>query len=80
MKLKLALASAVLAAGLALSAGTASAASPAPLTLLKELAGVSSPVEQANYRRRCAKWRAICANRWPALGWRFRRCMRTHGC
>lgn len=80
MTLKLALASTALAVGLALSAGTANAASPAPLEALKALAGVSSPVEQAQYHRRCRKWRHICANRWPGLGWRFRRCMRIRGC
>ncbi len=80
MTLKLSLASATLALGLALSAGSANASSPAPLEVLKTLAGVSSPVEQAQFRRRCRKWRNICSDRFPRLGHRFRRCMRTHGC
>jgi hypothetical protein len=29
---------------------------------------------------RCYYWRRVCADRWPWLGWRFRRCMVIHGC
>ncbi len=29
--------------------------------------------------RRCYRWRRICRNRW-GYGWRYRRCMRIHGC
>ena len=27
----------------------------------------------------CARWNAICRDRW-GFGWRYRRCMRNHGC
>ncbi|MEZ5844651.1 MAG: glycosyl hydrolase family 5 [Hyphomicrobiaceae bacterium] len=80
MTLKLAFASTAVAVGLALSAGSANAASPAPLTLLKDLTARASTVDHVQYRPHCRKWRHICANRWPGLGWRFRRCMRLHGC
>lgn len=35
-------------------------------------------IEKAGYRR-CAKWNYICRDRWVA-GWKYRRCMRRHGC
>ena len=28
---------------------------------------------------RCWRWNAICRDRW-GFGWRYRRCMRNHGC
>lgn len=28
---------------------------------------------------RCWRWNAICRDRW-GWGWRYRRCMRLHGC
>ncbi len=79
MSLKTLLAAATLAAGLAVSAGTASAAAPAPLTVLKELAGAGSPVAQVQYRS-CRRVRFQCAGRFPRRGWRFQRCMRRRGC
>jgi len=29
--------------------------------------------------RYCWRWNAICRDRW-GWGWRYRRCMRIHGC
>ncbi|MDX2259698.1 MAG: hypothetical protein NW205_12385 [Hyphomicrobiaceae bacterium] len=36
---------------------------------------------RGGYRRygRCSAWRAECASRW-GYGWRYRRCLRIHGC
>lgn len=35
-------------------------------------------VEKAGWRR-CARWNRRCHVRW-GWGWRYRRCMRRHGC
>jgi len=35
-------------------------------------------VEQVQYRY-CRRWNRECRSRW-GYGWRYRRCMRRHGC
>jgi hypothetical protein len=75
MRLKLIAATAAIAAGAALAAGFASAEtlgvskpgpSPQASSMLQEVAS-------------CYVTRRICARNW-GWGWRFRRCMRVHGC
>ena len=60
--------------GLVLAGSSAMAApvTPAPPVL------DSSPVQQVQYGY-CRRWYHECRYRWGA-GWRFRRCMRVHGC
>lgn len=36
-------------------------------------------IEKVQYRRHCRRWYRICRFRW-GYGWRFRRCLRRHGC
>jgi hypothetical protein len=47
--------------------------SPAPEVLAGE-----GLVEQAQFRY-CRRWHRECRYRW-GYGWRYRRCMRRHGC
>lgn len=44
----------------------------------KTLSGPSL-IETVQYRRYCRRWHRECRARW-GWGWRFRRCMRRHGC
>lgn len=40
-------------------------------------------VQYRRWHRRggyCGKWRHICADRWAWGSWRYRRCLRNHGC
>jgi hypothetical protein len=66
--------------GFALALSTLAMASQ-PASALENPAAapaVSSPViKAATY---CSRWCTICAHRWPALGWRFHRCVNIHGC
>jgi hypothetical protein len=45
--------------------------------------GATDPVAQSLIVKtgpfHCVKWNAICRDRW-GWGWRYRRCMRNHGC
>lgn len=64
--------------GLSLGPGGASAAPAGAIansTLLPQL----SLIEKSQYRRYCRRWYHECRARWGS-GWRFRRCMRRHGC
>ncbi len=66
--------------GLALAV-SAFAMAGAPASALETSAAapaVSGSVIKAGTR--CAYWCTICAHRWPALGWRFHRCVNIHGC
>ncbi|MDX2289814.1 MAG: hypothetical protein NW217_13455 [Hyphomicrobiaceae bacterium] len=38
------------------------------------------PCGRPNFGNRCRIWRHECADRWGWGGWRFRRCLRNHGC
>lgn len=38
-----------------------------------------SLVQEVQYSNYCRRWYRECRYRWGA-GWRFRRCMRIHGC
>jgi hypothetical protein len=57
-------------------------AQAAPLTLLATPtpAHNQSLAEPVGYRNYCYRWRKECAERWPARGWRYRRCLSFHGC
>jgi hypothetical protein len=57
-------------AGTPVSAVEASAIPPA----------VSSNVMKADWSGHCRRWRIRCGERYPAGGWRFRRCLAIHGC
>lgn len=78
MRLKLTAAAAF--AGVAMAA-LATAASAVPLVAT----GVRSQANQSlaqpvDYRNYCGRWRAECSDRYPARGWRYRRCLSYHGC
>ena len=47
-----------------------------PAAVAKSEAGILTQVQF----RRCGFWRRECMVRWPALGWRYRRCLAYHGC
>lgn len=83
-------AGAVLALGMAMTAGSAQAAPPVASGIYHSQA--QSLVDEVRHRRwhrprwhhrrwgYCARWRNICANRYGWGGWRYRRCVRRHGC
>ncbi len=69
---------AALAAGTMIFTGVPSLqAAPMP-TVSKSLAA-NSMVHEARHGRYCRRWHWICRDRW-GWGWRYRRCMRRHGC
>jgi hypothetical protein len=67
------------AAGLALGGSmlAAPSASAAPMTPVPRVVE-STQLQQVQYGY-CRRWYHECRDRWGA-GWRFRRCMRLHGC
>lgn len=79
MAMKSLIATAAIAALTAFASAPASAATPAPNSLLKSLSADASAMEQVQYRG-CRRVRRMCAGRFPARGWRFQRCMRRRGC
>lgn len=71
---------AALATGAMLCTSLPSASAAPPATpLVGELLSQSTLTEPANYRRYCRRWYRECRVRW-GWGWRFRRCLRRHGC
>ena len=85
------LAGAVVALSMAATSAPASAAASLPNM---SIANGNSQVDLVHWRRyahghrlwgggrwnQCRAWRNECADRWPARGWRFQRCLRRHGC
>ena len=61
-------------AALATGAAICFGAAPMGKTLTQSV--VTEPVQ---YRRYCRRWNRECRARW-GWGWRYRRCMRRHGC
>ena len=57
---------------------TPATAGPASGLATSEFAARQSLVEKTGGGY-CWRWNAICRDRWVA-GWRYRRCMRVHGC
>jgi hypothetical protein len=53
-------------------------ASPVSGLTTSKLLPAQSLIEKAGYGR-CWRWNAVCRDRW-GFGWRYRRCMRVHGC
>lgn len=72
------IAGAVAVGGLAFSAGGASAA-PVGASPYSTALPQLTLIEKSRYRRYCRRWYRECRARWGG-GWRFRRCMRRHGC
>ncbi|WP_083567028.1 hypothetical protein [Hyphomicrobium sp. CS1GBMeth3] len=71
---------AALAAGAVLCFGAASAsAAPPAATPMGKTLSQSVLTEPVQYRRYCRRWSRECRVRW-GWGWRYRRCMRRHGC
>lgn len=64
-----------LVCGSLMLSGTAAVA--APMTPIQPVLN-GSQVHQVHYSY-CRRWYRECRYRWGA-GWRFRRCMRLHGC
>lgn len=78
MTRSLSLAAMALGAGMLFAVTTAqSAPVSAPQTPI--VAG-KSLLEPVQYGRRCRAWRRTCGYRWGWGTWRFRRCLRNHGC
>jgi hypothetical protein len=75
-------AAAASAMALTVSTGALAASAPGQQLLAPNLA-TQSLVEHVQYgygyRRRCRHWHRTCRYRW-GYGWRYRRCMRIHGC
>lgn len=81
MRLKIITATAALGAGLALAGGLASAtALPGAATTTAASAASAGTLHDVGYRGYCFRWRQVCASRWGWGNWRFRRCLRLHGC
>ncbi len=77
------LAAAAILVPLALAANSAQAAPANPFVSHAPAASSSIVLadwDDRGWRRRCHFWRHECAERWPGLGWRFRRCLVIHGC
>ena len=53
-------------------------ASPVSGLATSKLLPAQSMVDKVGWRR-CGRWNFICRDRW-GWGWRYRRCMRNHGC
>jgi hypothetical protein len=53
-------------------------ASPVSGLATSKLLPAQSMIDKVGWRR-CARWNYICRDRW-GWGWRYRRCMRIHGC
>jgi hypothetical protein len=69
------------AAVLALSfAGPATPSIASPTVPHMSVADTGSGVDLVHYYGHCVRWRHICADRWGWGTWRFRRCLRIHGC
>jgi hypothetical protein len=77
------LAAAAIMASFAFAATGSQAAPASPLTGGSQIANSSITRvdwDDWGHGRRCHHWRHECAERWPALGWRFHRCAAVHGC
>jgi len=68
----------LLVAGATLTPAPSNAAGPPQPPMTSAVSG-KSLVEQVQYGRRCGYWRRTCRFRW-GFGWRYRRCLRRHGC
>ena len=74
------LAASVVAIGLS-AAGTPSEAAQLLPQLKVTNQSLAQPVQYWRHRHNyCYRWRHVCADRWGWGGWRFRRCLRVHGC
>ena len=70
---------ALLLAGVVVQSTSATPAQASPASgLTSKFVSTQSLVEKAGYGY-CWRWNAVCRSRWVA-GWRYRRCMRVHGC
>ena len=67
---------ALVVAALALGGVPASAIETQP----EASAAKASLVTLADWRARCHRWRIYCHERYPAGGWRYRRCLAFHAC
>ncbi|HWB46523.1 MAG TPA: glycosyl hydrolase family 5 [Hyphomicrobiaceae bacterium] len=76
MLAKLTLVASVAAAGAFFVPHAVSAATLAPSAATT--AAGNSLVQHVQWRH-CSRWNRECRRRWGA-GWRYRRCMRRHGC
>jgi len=68
--------------GLAFAA--ALALSGVPASAIETQPGASTAgagiVQLADWQARCDRWRIYCHERYPAAGWRYRRCLAFHAC
>jgi hypothetical protein len=81
MRLKLSLLATLACLGTGAVTTGASATPLHSLPLLTEPTAVNQTLAQPiGYRNYCGRWRHECGDRYPARGWRFRRCMSFHGC
>lgn len=71
----LAIASGLALGGLAVLAQPAAAA---PMSAVPQTLAGETQVEKVQWRY-CRRWHRECRYRW-GYGWRYRRCMRRHGC
>jgi hypothetical protein len=60
--------------------GAQAAAMQSPQIVLPVGGGSNSSVLQVADDGRCRNWRRECIRRWGTASWKFKRCMREHGC
>jgi hypothetical protein len=69
---------AAIAAVSCIMAGGAAQAAPQSIVPAVSANDLLQPVHYPYWR--CRAWRRECAVRWGWGGWRYRRCVRLHGC
>lgn len=69
---------AAMAAGVLVASGVPSSQAT-PLPVVSKSLTLESVVHEARHRRSCRRVHWICRDRW-GWGWRYRRCLRRHGC
>lgn len=86
MRVSTVLAGAILALSFAFAPTPSSAAPAVPSIKVDSSVNAVQKVHRRGYRHRhwrynrCRRWRNNCARRWGWGGWRYRRCLRRHGC
>ncbi len=68
-----------LASPLMLSQASAAAPAVPQMKAAQSAAAAGAIVEKAGWHH-CRRWGRRCTYRWGLGSWRFRRCMRRHGC
>ena len=65
---------------LALSAFALAGAPASAMEVSAVPSAPSSAITKVDWRSHCDRWRVRCRQKYPAGGWRFRRCLAIHAC